>query len=120
MSGLELEHVMRTSGDLAVIESELAARLLNVSGSGCLLEVGSPVVLGATGHVTVALEGRRCTDAVRVIRCQPVSGGSSYLVGLEFLWLDCPREESVRRLVMEAAVNGAAPPAVMELPPSSD
>jgi hypothetical protein len=53
--------------------------------------------IGAIASLIVGIEGRQYTDEVRVLRSQLMAGaGERYELGVEFLWLRLPGEESLR------------------------
>jgi hypothetical protein len=90
-----------------VLRRDLPVRLVNISGSGCLLEAASPLESGVTGRVEIALNGAAFSDAVRVTRCQSVAGaGSLHRIGVEFLWADRPGTQSLRWVVSSLYMHG--------------
>jgi pilus assembly protein Flp/PilA len=72
-------------GRLGTLVSTTPMRLLDISRTGCLLETSSRVEAGATGNISVDLEGRTLTDDVRITRCQRLQGSNGYHLGAEFL-----------------------------------
>jgi hypothetical protein len=95
-----LDAILKANDLVAVLGREVAVRLVDISASGCLLESGSRLVLGATGSLLVTFEGRDYIDDVRIMRCRHCEGaGSSYQIGAEFLWTNTPHERSLRRIV---------------------
>lgn len=74
-----------------VFQQELRVRLVNVSRSGCLLQVSRPVRTGAIGRLRVALDDTEYADDVRVARCEPLPGEVCAL-GIELLWAPKPNE----------------------------
>jgi PilZ domain len=88
------------SGELlGVLRRELTVRLLNFSGSGCLLESERRVEPGTIGTLRLVVGEDEYSDDVRIVRCQPIEGGSSYHVGAEFVWTTPPHPRSLRRAV---------------------
>ena len=111
------QHVLRTSGGLGVIEREFPTRLVNISGSGCLLELDRPVEVGLTGTLEVELGGQCYSDRVQVTRCQSIVGrGSTYHVGVQFVWGDRPPDGSLRRFATNGAWREAAAGVVLRFP----
>ena len=111
------QQVLRTSGGLGVIEREFPARLVNISGSGCLLELDKPLEAGMTGTLEVGFGGRDYSDRVQVTRCQSMAGrGSTYYVGVEFVWGDRPPDGSLRRFATNGAWRDAASGVVLKFP----
>jgi hypothetical protein len=93
------EELILCSGELVgVLRRELHVRLLNVSGSGCLLESQLRVVPGTIGTLRLLLGEDEYSDDVRIVRCQPVEGGSIYYVGAEFVWTAPLHQRSLRRV----------------------
>ena len=90
--------VLEASDLVGVLIRESDVHVLNVSGSGCLVESLADIDEGTTATLTVQSGGEDFSDAVRVTRCERVQGaGSRYLVGTEFLWTSVPGPYSVRR-----------------------
>ena len=95
-----LDAILKAGDLVAVLGREVAVRLLDISASGCLLESGSRLMLGATGTLLVNFEGKEYVDDVRIMRCLNCEGSSCvYQVGAEFLWTNTPHEHSLRRIV---------------------
>jgi PilZ domain len=79
---------------------ELPARIIEISGSGCLMESRSRVAIGTVGTLQLKLGTDDCEDHVMVVRCDAVRGvGAVYQVGVRFLWTTPPRAGSIRRVV---------------------
>jgi hypothetical protein len=90
--------VLEATDLVGVLIREWDVHVLNVSGSGCLVESQTEIDEGTTATLTVETGGEDFSDAVRVTRCERVQGaGSRYLVGTEFLWTSVPGPYSVRR-----------------------
>jgi hypothetical protein len=80
---------------IAVLGRDVFVRLIQISRSGCLLEASHAMPIGAIASLSVGIEGRQYTDEVRVLRSQLMAGaGERYELGVEFLWLRLPGEES--------------------------
>jgi hypothetical protein len=90
----------RTRADqLAVLTREIDVRVVNISLSGCLLEISKPLEVGTLATIRVTVCGEAYVDDVHVVRCQPVPGrGSAYQVGAQFLWTTHPTPQSLRRI----------------------
>ena len=84
---------------LAVLGRDVTVRLIDLSGSGCLLESDSHVATGTAGSLRVTFRGREYADAIRVNRCQEVAGTSRYHMGAEILWTSKPGAQSLRQLI---------------------
>lgn len=96
---MEAIHFILRSNDLvAVLGREIPVRLVNISGSGCLVATTSPLHEGATASVRLDFDGLEYADDVRVARCTRIEGSSEYHLGIEFLWTTAPGERSIRRL----------------------
>jgi hypothetical protein len=88
---------------LGVLTRERHVRLLNCSVSGCLLETGWRVPVGAIASIRVTIEGRHLTDDVQIVRCQPIAGaGETYHVGAQFLWTQPLESHSLRRALRQS------------------
>ena len=95
-----LDAILNANDLVAVLGREINVRLLDISGSGCLLESSNRIEKGTTGSLSVLFEGQQYLDDIRVIRCRPSEGsGSSYFLGAEFLWTTSPHERSLRRIL---------------------
>lgn len=80
-----------------VLEHEVEVRLLNVSGSGCLVESSRPLPIGSAAVLSVDSEFGVLLDEVQVVRCEAMQGaGSRYTVGLRFLWVSMPEAQTLR------------------------
>ena len=85
---------------LGVIERETPVCLLNISGSGCLLETGRLVEIGSTGEVRLVSDRHTYRDELRITRCHPVTAaGSVCFAGAEFLWTRHPDTHTLRRVI---------------------
>jgi c-di-GMP-binding flagellar brake protein YcgR len=93
-----IRFILRSNDLVAVLGRDIPVRLLNFSGSGCLVATSTSVHEGATASMRLDIGGIEYTDHVRVVRCTRVEGASEYHLGLEFLWIAAPDERSMRRL----------------------
>jgi hypothetical protein len=90
---------------IAVLGRDVVVRLLEISRSGCLLESSHAMPEGTIASLSIEIEGREYMDEVRVSRSQLLAGvGERYAVGVEFLWLRLPREQSLRHYAATLAV----------------
>lgn len=95
-----LDAILRSNDLVAVLGREVPVRLIDISGSGCLLESRSRLEKGTTGTLRVVYEAQEFSDDVRIIRCRAGEGaGNLYYVGAEFLWTTSPTERSLRRVL---------------------
>jgi PilZ domain len=93
-----LRFILQSNDLVAVLGREIPVRLVNFSGSGCLVATTTSVHEGVTASVRLDFGRIEYTDYVRVVRCTPIEGSSEYHLGLEFLWITAPGERSLRRL----------------------
>lgn len=100
-------NAIRTAVDaLGVIHRHVTVRLVNISGSGCLLESQSPLEPGTVGTLSMAVDGNEFSDLVRIARCREIVGaGGLYHVGVQFLWEDTPGLRALRRLGAEGLAS---------------
>jgi hypothetical protein len=86
--------------ELASLTKEMRVRVLNCSGSGCLLETDAPIAVGAIARLRITFGGREFDDTVRIVRCQVLTGaGSVYHIGTEFLSTMPPYAGTLRYLM---------------------
>lgn len=102
MSGTALA-APRTGELLGVLSRDFAIRLLNCSSSGCLLESPSAIEVGVIASLRIAWGGSEFVEDLKVVRCQPIEGGSMFHVGAEFLWAGVPDGRSLRRAMRRFA-----------------
>jgi PilZ domain len=93
---------------IGVLRRDLQVRLLNISGSGCLLESHRPIARGTIGTLRLVLGGDEYSDDVQIVRCQPVEGGSIYYLGADFVWTAPLHPQSLRRAVNRGVSELAA------------
>jgi hypothetical protein len=102
-----LDAILKANDLVAVLGREVPVRLVDISGSGCLLESSNRIEQGTTGTLRVTFEGLEYSDDVRIMRCRPCEGSSTlYHVGAEFLWTTSPGDRSLRRIL--ASLQGGA------------
>jgi PilZ domain len=84
----------------AVLTRELRVRVIDVSGSGCLIESGRRLEIGTVGTLRLQLGTEEYADDVVVLRCKAVEGiGSLYQIGVRFLWTTPRHPGSIRHAV---------------------
>jgi len=88
-------------GDLlGVIGREMTVSLLNISGSGCLLEGSRPFEIGSSGEVRVVSHHHTYRDDLRITRRHLVTAESPVcFAGAEFLWARQPDRQTLRRVI---------------------
>ena len=84
--------------ELAVVTREITLRVLNVSVTGCLIETQRPIEVGTLATMRVTVGDQAYSDDVHVVRCHPIAGGSTFHVGMKFLWTSPPHRHSLRRI----------------------
>ena len=75
-----LDDILQASDLLGVLGRDVTVRMLNVSGSGCLVESGSPIEAGTTGVLRLRFDGQEFSDPVRITRCQQIEGAGATLL----------------------------------------
>jgi PilZ domain len=87
---------------------ELSVRVINISGSGCLIETQRKLEVGTEGELRLKLGVEDCSDDIEVVRCETVEGARSiYHVGMRFL-LTTPRHPGSIRYVVSRHAAGLA------------
>jgi hypothetical protein len=82
---------------LAVLTHRLPVRIVNCSAAGCLLDASVRLEKATIGSLRLVIDGQEFVDDIQVARCQTVQGSSSYHIAVEFLWIDPPKRQSLRR-----------------------
>jgi hypothetical protein len=91
--------ILQADDAWGILSRDIGVRLLNASGSGCLVESRSGVADGTSGSLSLHVDGTEYSDAVRITRCHAVQGaGAKFRVGVEFLWVSAPGERALRRV----------------------
>ena len=105
---VDLEDILSARDALGVLRRDHEARVLNVSGSGCLVETTSEIEPGTMAFMVVSVNGEEYSDSIRIVRCQRVPGGSTCQLGAEFIWTTQPGARSLRRIanVLHASESG--------------
>jgi hypothetical protein len=95
----EFEDVLRADDVVGVLTRETRVEVVDISGSGCLVESTRPLEVGINGTLRVVIDGRLFGDDVRVVRVgmRPGAGGRCR-IGAEFLWTSQPGPTSLRRV----------------------
>jgi hypothetical protein len=94
---------------IGMLARTVRTRLLDISRSGCLLQIGQRVEPGTVGELSLHIQQDVFIDDVRVTRCVQVEGsGSVYLVGAEFVQTHRPGERSIRRAISRV-LTGLSP-----------
>ena len=92
--------VMYRSDRPAVLTRELRARIIDISESGCLIEVHRRLDVGTVGTLELQLGAAEVRDDFEVVRCQAVDRARSiYHVGVRFLWTTPRHVGSIRHAV---------------------
>jgi hypothetical protein len=88
-----------STGSIAVLVRRVNARAVNVSSSGCCLELAEHVGEGAIALLDILGIQRGVGDAVRLCRSARVPGAPwQWSAGVEFLPLDTPGPTSMRNV----------------------
>ena len=91
---------LTVSGPQATLVRRYVGRLVDVSSSGCLIEVAAPLTLGAIGRIEAVIDGQMHLEAVRVVRVDPApKPGSARHVGLEFVLISPAGVTSIRAAI---------------------
>jgi hypothetical protein len=89
----------REDSELAALTKEVRVRVLNCSGSGCLLESNGSIAIGTVAVLRVGFGGNEFEDMVQVVRCQPLVGaGDICHVGTKFLSTTPPYAGTLRHM----------------------
>ena len=89
-----------TRDGLGALTRELRVRVLDISGSGCLIESQRRLEVGAVATLRVHFGGEEYDDDIQVVRCQAIRGaGSLYHVAVRFLQTTPGHAGSVRHAV---------------------
>jgi hypothetical protein len=75
-------------------------RIVNISGSGCLIESQRRIEVGTVGTLRLRFGAEEFVDDIQVGRCQAIAGaGSLYHVGVKFLWTAPRHPGSIRHAI---------------------
>ena len=95
-----IDTILRSHDVVAVLGRDVVVRLVDISGSGCLVQSETRITEGTTGTLRLSYGGADYVDDVRIVRCQaPTAGDSWYRIGAQFLWTSHPGERSLRRVI---------------------
>lgn len=83
----------------ATLVAQLPLVVVDISTGGCLLESRRPVDVGRLGTVRLALNGRWYVEDVRVMRCDPTPGGTTFHIGAAFIGKRRLPDQSLRLAV---------------------
>ena len=109
---MSLPEVLTGRSVIAVLGRDVVVRLIEISRSGCLFESSHAMPTGTIAALSVEIDGREYVDEVRVSRSQLLPGaGERYEVGVEFLWLRAPREQSLRYYAARLT-SSSTPPSI--------
>ena len=98
---------------VGLLRRDVAVELLDISRSGCLLASPKPIAAGTLATVTVEMDGQSYSDDVRVARCREIPGaGELHHVGVQFVALRMPGQDSLRLLAASLNADKTAPDAV--------
>ena len=84
----------------ATLVRQYSGRLLDISSTGCLVEIAASLIPGAVGRLEAVIEGRLYAEAVRVARVDAVPQGGATHVGLEFLLVSPAVDGSIRAAML--------------------
>jgi hypothetical protein len=80
-----------------VLVREIGVRIINVSGTGCLIESQRRMEVGTVGTLRLQFGNGEFVDDIQVGRCQAIAGaGSVYHIGIKFLWTTPRHPRSIR------------------------
>jgi hypothetical protein len=97
---------MYRSDQPAVLTRELRARIIDLSESGCLMEVRRRLDVGTVGTLELQLGTAEVRDDFEVVHCRAVDRARSiYHVGMRFLWTTPRDVGSIRHAVARHAAE---------------
>jgi hypothetical protein len=103
-----LQEILGANDLVGVLARDVPVHVMNVSGSGCLVETMLRLDEGTTATLRVEIDGQDHRDPVRITRCHRLAGsGETWRVGAEFLWTDVPDRRSLRRLASRLQQPGS-------------
>jgi hypothetical protein len=95
-----LDAILSAPDVVAVLGRDVSVQLVNISGSGCLLQSETRLAEGTSGTLRLSYDGVDYVDDVRIMRCQaPNVGDNWFRLGAQFLWTTHPGERSLRRVI---------------------
>jgi hypothetical protein len=103
-----LQEILSANDLVGVLARDVPVHVMNVSGSGCLVETMLRLDEGTTATLRVGIDGQDHRDPVRITWCHRLAGsGETWRVGAEFLWTDVPDRRSLRRLASRLQQPGS-------------
>jgi len=82
-----IDEILAADDVRARLARNIDATLVDISGSGTLIETSCHVGVGTTGVLHMVVDGAAYADDVRVVRCEAIGAtGLRHQVGVEFLW----------------------------------
>jgi hypothetical protein len=103
-----LPEILSANDLVGVLARDVPVRVMNVSGSGCLVETTLRIDEGTTATLRVRIDGQEHRDPVQIMWCHRLAGsGETWRVGAEFLWTDVPDRRSLRRLASRLQQPGS-------------
>jgi hypothetical protein len=94
------EHDVLPSEVVGMLARDVAVRIVNFSGSGCLVESRCRVELGTIGTLRLMVGREEISDTVQIVRCQQIEGaGALRHVGLQFVWTSPPHPRTLRHVM---------------------
>jgi hypothetical protein len=84
----------------AVVMRELRARIVEISETGCLMEIHRRLDVGTVGTLQLQLGTEEFRDDFEVMRCQVIErAGALYHATVRFLWTTPRHAGSIRHAV---------------------
>jgi hypothetical protein len=94
-----LERILSAGCSVGVLGRNVPVRVLNISGSGCLVESTGPIEEGSVGRLWLSFDRERYVDDVLIRRCRRIEGaGHLFHVAGEFVWASPPGKRSLRMI----------------------
>ena len=95
---------LKWSTGTGVLTRELRVRVIDISGSGCLIACRRRMEVGAVGRMRLRLGIEEYSDDIQVVRCEAIEGAARvYHVGVRFLWTTSRHPGSIRHAVARHA-----------------
>ena len=98
---------MRMCNGSGMLTRELGVRVINVSGSGCLIETNRRMEVGSVGRLQVRFGDEEYNDDIQVTRCDAVKGARSALSRRCEILVDDAAPSAVDSSRCHAASRGA-------------
>ena len=84
---------------LVSLVKQIGVRVLNCSANGCLLETNATIAVGTVARLRIDFGGSEFDDTVRIVRCDALTAGNVYHVGVQFLATAPPYAWTLRYLM---------------------